>query len=238
MLLWIIATLAAFYVKGLCGFANTLVFNTIMGFGDSVRAIAPVELLLGFPTNVIMAWKGRRSLRAAVFFPPAVMTLAGSAVGAFLLKNIDASLAKVFFGIVLVALSVEMLLRERSGRKAKGSPALFAVIGVLSGILSGLFGVGALMAAYMSRTTDSDDEFKANMCAVFAAGSVFRIALYAAMGIITGAVLRQTLVLAPFMLGGLFLGIKSGALIDEKKVRRLVIILLIISGAALIVGNL
>ena len=40
------------------------------------------------------------------------------------------------------------------------------------------------------------------------------------------------------MLGGLFLGMKSGALIDEKKVRRLVIILLIISGAALIVGNL
>lgn len=238
MLLWIIATLAAFFVKGLSGFANTLVFNSIMSFGDNLQSIAPVELLLGFPTNVIMTWKGRKSLRAAVFLPPALMTLAGSAVGAFLLKNIDASLAKVFFGFVIIALSVEMLLREKSGRKSKGSPVLFAVIGVLSGILSGLFGVGALMAAYMSRTTCGSDEFKANMCAVFAAGDAFRVILYAALGIITPAALKQALILSPFMLAALFLGMKSGKLIDEKRVRRLVIILLIVSGAALIVGNL
>ena len=238
MLLWIIATLAAFFVKGLSGFANTLVFNSIMSFGDNLQNIAPVELLLGFPTNVIMTWKGRKSLRAAVFLPPAIMTLAGSAVGAFLLKSIDASLAKVFFGFVIIALGVEMLLRERSGRKSKGSPVLFAVIGVLSGILSGLFGVGALMAAYMGRTTDSGEAFKANLCAVFAAGNVFRIALYAAMGIITGAALRQTLILAPFMLAGLWLGMKSARWIDEKKVRRIVVLLLIVSGVALIAGNI
>lgn len=238
MLLWIIAALAAYFVKGLCGFANTLLFNSLMSFGDSVVNIAPVELVLSFPTSVIMAWKGRRSLRAAIFVPPALMTLAGSAAGAFLLKNIDGSLVKVFFGFVVVALGVEMLLRDRSGKRAKGSTALFLVVGVLSGVLTGLFGVGALMAAYMSRTTANGDEFKANMCAVFAAGDVFRIALYAAMGILTGPVLRQALLLAPFMLAGLFLGMKSAGRIDEKKARRIVVILLIVSGAALIAGNL
>ena len=102
MLLWIIATLTAFYVKGLCGFANTLVFNSIMSFGDTVLNITPVELMLGFPTNVIMAWKERGSLRPSVFFPPAIMTLLGSCVGAFLLKNTDAALIKVFFGFVII----------------------------------------------------------------------------------------------------------------------------------------
>ena len=238
MLLWIVAALAAFYVKGLCGFANTLVFNSIMSFGDSVVNIAPVEMLLGFPTNVIMTWRGRKSLRAAIFVPPAIMTLLGSAVGAFLLNSVNASAVKVFFGLVVIALSVEMLLRERGGKKAKGSTAAFLVIGVLSGVLSGLFGVGALMAAYMGRTTDSGEAFKANMCAVFAAGNVFRIALYVAMGIITGAALRQTLILVPFMLAGLWLGMKSARWIDEKKVRRIVVLLLIVSGVALIAGNI
>ena len=238
MILWIVATLAAYFIKGLCGFANTLLFNSIMSLGHSVANVAPVELLVSFPTSVIMAWKGRRSLRAAVFAPPALMTLAGSAAGAFLLKNIDASLVKVFFGFVVIALAVEMLLRERSGKKAKGSTALFLIVGVLSGVLTGLFGVGALMAAYMSRTTGTGDEFKANMCAVFAVGDVFRIALYAAMGLLTGAVLRQALMLAPFMLAGLFLGMKSAGRIDEKKARRIVVILLIVSGAALVAGNL
>ena len=238
MLLWIIATLAAFYVKGLCGFANTLLFNSIMNFGDDALIITPVEMLLGFPTNVIMTWKGRRSLRPAVFMPPAVMTVLGCVAGAFLLKSVNASSIKVFFGLVVIALSVEMLLRERSAKKAKGSPLVFAVIGVLSGVLSGLFGVGALMAAYMGRTTDNSAEFKANMCAVFTVGNLFRIILYAAMGIITAPILRQTLILTPFMLGGLFLGMKSGGMIDEAKVRRLVIVLLIVSGAALIAQNL
>ncbi|MBO4884748.1 MAG: sulfite exporter TauE/SafE family protein [Clostridia bacterium] len=238
MLLWIAATLLAFYLKGLCGFANTLVFNSIMNFGDSAVNISPVELLLGFPTNIIMAWRGRRKLRAKLFVPPSVMTLLGSAAGAFLLRNIDASFAKIFFGALVVSLGVEMLLRERGVKKSKGSPVAFAIVGVLSGVLSGLFGVGALLAAYMSRTTDSSDEFKANMCAVFFVGDAFRLILYAALGIITPAVLRQTLILSPFMLVGLFLGIKSCGLIDERRVRRLVVILLIISGAALIVGNL
>ena len=238
MLLWIIATLAAFYVKGLCGFANTLVFNAIMNFGESAVNISPVELVLGFPSNIIMTWRGRKSLRAGVFVPPTIMMLLGSAVGALLLKNIDASFAKVFFGFVVIALSVEMWLRERGVKKTKGSPVVLAVVGILSGVLSGLFGVGALLAAYVSRTTGSSDEFKANMCAVFMAGSAFRIILYAVLGIITAAVLKKVLLLAPFMLLGLFLGIRSGQVIDESRVRRLVIVLLIISGAALIIGNI
>lgn len=30
--IWILATLSAFFLKGLCGFANTMVFDSILGF--------------------------------------------------------------------------------------------------------------------------------------------------------------------------------------------------------------
>ena len=33
MIYWILATLTAFFIKGLCGFANTLVFTSILSFG-------------------------------------------------------------------------------------------------------------------------------------------------------------------------------------------------------------
>ena len=59
MALWIIAAVSAFFVKGLCGFANTLVFTTALSFGTANREISPVELLLGYPTNVILAWRER-----------------------------------------------------------------------------------------------------------------------------------------------------------------------------------
>ncbi len=45
MLLWIIAAVCAFFVKGLCGFANTLIFTNILSFGVNNALISPVELL-------------------------------------------------------------------------------------------------------------------------------------------------------------------------------------------------
>lgn len=53
---------AAYFVKGLCGFANTLVFTSILSFGSATNAnISPVDLLVGYPTNVILTWKNRKS---------------------------------------------------------------------------------------------------------------------------------------------------------------------------------
>ena len=82
--LWILATVMAFYIKGLCGFANTLVFDSIAGFGASNVEITPVELILGFPANCVMTWTNRKHLKKKIFLPILLMVLAGSIVGAFL----------------------------------------------------------------------------------------------------------------------------------------------------------
>ena len=63
MFWWIVATLLAFFVKGLCGFANTLVFTSILSFGNSNINISPVDLMLTYPPNLIMAWKERRNIQ-------------------------------------------------------------------------------------------------------------------------------------------------------------------------------
>ena len=96
MLYWIVATVAAFFVKGLCGFANTLVFTSILSFGVSNANISPVELLLGFPTNVILAWKERKSIRWGICLPLALLVVIGTIPGAlFLLDyNIKCNKAK------------------------------------------------------------------------------------------------------------------------------------------------
>lgn len=54
MYLWIIAAFTAYFIKGLCGFANTLVFTSILSFGAANANISPVELLIGYPTNFIL----------------------------------------------------------------------------------------------------------------------------------------------------------------------------------------
>ena len=62
MIWFIIATLVAFFIKGLCGFANTLIFNGILSYTANNINISPLEVVLGYPSNIILVWKERKSL--------------------------------------------------------------------------------------------------------------------------------------------------------------------------------
>ena len=237
MIFWIIATLLAFYVKGLCGFANTLVFTSILTFGTANINISPVELILGYPTNLIISIKERKAIAPRIVIPLAIMVIIGSLGGALFLKNADTTLIKIIFGVLVILVGIEMLVRELSQKKAKNSRVLLTIIGILSGFLCGLYGVGALLGAYVGRTTDDLKSFKANICTVFIIENTFRVILYLFYGIITMESLKRALILSPFMLIGLGAGMLSAGRISEKIVKRIVIILLIVSGLMLILTN-
>lgn len=238
MWIWILATLVAFYIKGLCGFANTLIFDSILGFSVNNVNISPVELLLSYPSNMIMTWKNRQALKRSVYIPLTIMVIGGSIPGIFLLKYVNARYIKLFFGVVVVLIGTEMLLREYGKMQTKESKVLMVIIGVASGVLCGLFGVGVVLAAYVNRITENSASFKANLSAVFIFENTFRILLYSVLGVITLSSLKMSLMMVPFMLLGLFAGMKSSTYLDEKVVKKIVILLLILSGIVLVINNI
>ena len=142
MFLWLLAAFAAFFIKGLCGFANTLVFTAILSFGPPNASISPVDVLLGYPANLILTWKNRRSLDPKIVLPLAGLVLAGSIPGALMLKNVDAGAIKLVFGFAVIALGAEMLTREFRKKRDRASGLAMAIIGVFAGVMCGLFGVG------------------------------------------------------------------------------------------------
>ena len=152
--IWILATLSAFFLKGLCGFANTMVFDSILGFAVNNVNISPIELILGFPTNIILAWQNRKKLDYKVWVPIVILILMGSIPGALLLQEVNAKGLKIFFGII---------------------------------------------------TLES---------------------------------LKMTACLFPFMLVGLFSGIYSSRILADTLVKKIVILLLIISGIVLVIKNI
>ena len=236
MSLFILATLAAFFIKGLCGFANTLVFQSILSFGVSNASISPVELALGFPGNAILTWQNRKSLEPKVFLPLTALMLAGNIPGALMLSHIDGRIVKIIFGAAIIFIALDMMRGQ--GKPQKESKWMTALVGVAAGVLSGLFGVGALLAAYVSRITETGSAFKANISVVFLAENVFRFALYAALGILDRTALVLAVKLMPFMLVGLFAGIAVSQKIDDQQIKKLVLCLLVVSGAVLIAQNI
>ena len=238
MALWIIAALISYFVKGLCGFANTLVFTSILSFGTSNANISPSDLLVNYPSNLVMIYKNRKGLNWKVYVPLAALVLAGSVPGAFLLKNINAGAIKLLFGAVVVLLGAEMLLRQFSKRKLKSSKVALAIVGIVAGALCGLFGIGALLAAYVGRVTDDQSAFKANINAVFFVENTFRVVLYSVLGLLTVETLRYAAILIPFSLIGLSLGILTSSRFNERTSKIVISVLLILSGVSLILAQL
>ena len=164
------------------------------------------------------------------------LMLAGNIPGALMLSSIDGRIVKIIFGAAIILIALDMLRGQGKPRKEK--KWLTALVGVAAGVLSGMFGVGALLAAYVSRITETNGAFKANISVVFLAENVFRFALYAALGILNQAALITAVKLMPFMLVSLFAGIAVSKKIDDRRIRKLVLLLLVVSGAMLIAQNL
>lgn len=238
MIWWIIATLVAFFVKGVCGFANSMIFSTILSFENNNINISPVELVMGYPTNIILVWKEKKSINWKMCLPLAVMVVLGDIPGILFLRNMDTGIIKIIFGFVIVFIGIEMLLRDLNLIPLKESGVLLWVIGILSGVLCGLYGVGVLLGAYVSRIAKDSHVFKANMCMVFFIENTVRVVLYSILGIITLNIVKQAIILWPLMLVGLLFGMAFSRLLDERITKKIVTIMLIISGIALIINSL
>ena len=232
------AIFIAYFVKGVAGFANTLIFSGIMNYFTTNIAISPVELLLGTPSNVVMILKNRRRISPKVVITVSLCMLAGMLPGVFLLKVSDDRILKLVLGAVVIALGLEMLSRLRSDRPARAGWPFMVFIAVLSGVLIGIFGIGAFLVAYISRVSPDTDAFKGNLSCVFFVDNVFRTVLYAATGILTPAILLTALKLAPMMALGFASGLLLSRHLPERTIRLVVILLLIVNGVSLIVMSL
>ena len=118
------------------------------------------------------------------------------------------------------------------------SPLSAAALNLFCGVFCGLYGIGALMAANIARSCADTHEARGTMSVVFITEALFRTALYIATGILTLPVLRRALLILPFALGGMGLGMRCVSRINERTAKLVVIGALILSGAALMLANL
>lgn len=233
-----ISTLLAYFIKGITGFGNTLVMGSLFSFVVSNKLTTPVDLIFGIPTNTYIVWRERKNISLKVVIPLSFMLLVGIIPGTFLLKVGNDRLLKSILGIVVVGMAFEMLTRKPTENKTKKNNHIFLVIiGIISGILAGLYGIGALLVAYISRTTDNKSEFRANICCVFLVDNIFRFFLYLYTGILNKEIFLLTLLLSPAVFIGMMIGVKVDSKMKEETVKKAVIALLIISGTVLLLKS-
>jgi len=218
--IYLTATFAAALVTGVAGFAFGLV-----AAGVWLHILTPIQtatLIIAFGLVV----QGISFLLGAAFGVPLGVAILGWARPDYV---------RVTVGVVLVLYSTYSLARPAMKPVKRGGATADAGVGFLNGILGGLTGLaGILTTIWCGLRGWPKDEQRA----IF---QPIGVAIFAMSGLwlgINGAVSTDTIwffvIGLPALLVGTWLGLKLYGHLDEAGFRKLVLVLLLVSGIALV----
>ena len=165
--------------------------------------------------------------------------IAGTAVGARLLRDIHPGVLAVILGVIGVVYAGASLIRVPLRLPASPRPALSLGVGASAGLLGGATTIYApLVAAYVDGLRLAKDEFVFWVTALFLIGTVIQVLTYAQAGIYRGGLLGIALLLCLPMLVGTWIGIRVRDRLAPERFRILVLMLVLLSGLNLIVRAL
>jgi uncharacterized membrane protein YfcA len=220
----------------------------LLGFGAGLIAVGTMALLLPELKDAVVLlllvnlpaelWVVRSSWRK-ISWRGVLVIFAGVALGiplgASWLKWGDARFLLIVLGAFLVAVGA-IFLFIRTPRGQRLAAWTTAPIGLLSGILTGLFGTGGPPLILYYQLTGADKAaFRGNLMAIFLLMTTIRVPSYAIFGLITAPRLWSALFVIPAVILGAVIGNRVHLRIEESTFRRLVSAALLLIGLLLLV---
>ena len=230
--------LAAFLgavTTGVAGFAMGLVVSGIW-----LHILTPVQTVSLMVTYSVLLqgyslWKLRHALSWRKVAPFIISSVIGVPIGAMLLTYINPAQLRIGVGVVLLLYSIYYLVRPVLQPVQGGTPADIA-IGFLNGVLGGLTGlVGIIVVIWAQLRGWTKDVQRTVFQPVIIATSAMTAVWLGASGAITADTVKLFLLGLPMLLAGTWVGMKLYGRLDEASFRKVVLILLLLSGAFLVV---
>lgn len=228
------ATFAAALVAGLAGFAFGLIAAAIW-----LHILTPLQtatLIVGYGLIVqgYAVWKLRQALSFDRLWPFLLGAAPGVAVGVLVLEWANPATMRAGIGAVLVLYAIHGLTRPALQPVHAGALADSGV-GFLNSVLGGMTGLAGIIVVIWSGLRGWPKDAQR---AVFQPVGVATFAMSAiglgAAGTIAIDTLKLFVLGLPVLLAGTWLGLKLYGRLDEDGFRRVVLLLLLISGILLI----
>lgn len=236
--LFLIATFFGGMVTGLAGFAFGLVVS-----GVWLHILTPLQtasLIVGFGLVVqgYGIWKLRRALNWRHVLPLIIGGAVGVPVGVWLLAYMNPAWLRLGVGLLLVLYSLNGLLRPNLKPIPASVPAELTV-GLFNGMLGGMTGLaGVFVTIWCGMRGWSKDVQRSVFQPVILAAFLITAASLAVSGSITADIVRLFAYGLPVLLAGMWIGLKLYGKLDDAGFRKVVLVLLLLSGVVLIVPEL
>lgn len=230
--------LCGYTVLGVGGFGSALVSIPLLALVLPIKTVVPLMLLLDFVGMLTHGLRLRKDFdwgEAKLIIAP---LLIGLSTGVTALVALPARALLGALGIFVLAYAIYSL-RHRPHRRPISR--WWAVpTGVIGGLLSGMFGTGgATLAMYYSARIPDLARMRGTMSAVFVVTTGSRLMLF----VLAGLLLQREVwlgfaALVPLVFAGIFIGHRLHGVLTPLQVARIVSILLLFSGASLLVKAL
>ncbi|OGP50325.1 MAG: hypothetical protein A2Y79_01120 [Deltaproteobacteria bacterium RBG_13_43_22] len=223
----------------LFGFGLGLIAVGLMAlFIDPVTNIIVLILFIALPAEIYVVYKSWRSISWKGIFILAGGVAVGTILGTLILKygNPEIILTLlafflIFSGIIFLIAQSEMVIQWPSWC----SP----FIGILAGLLAGMFGTGGPpLIFYYQLSGLKKEAFRGHLMTLFLLMALVRYPSYALSGLITGPRIISAIYVFPVVILGIWLGNRIHIQISEMAFRKMINIGLIVIGMILIIKRL
>ncbi len=236
VVLFILVIAFAVFIQSVAGFGGNLIAMPIGIMLIGVGTAKPVMTIIAWLTGVTVAISERKDLDKKELLKMLGVMFAGVLLGLWLFKSVSLHFLLILYAVIIVVIGVKKLFRE--SEKPLPEPLQWISLAI-AGIMQGLFvSGGSFLLVYAVAKIKKKEVIRATINAVWAFLNIFLIGTYLANGTMTPEVWKTTgLCVIPTFLavyGARFVARK----IDQKTFLRIAYIILIVSGAVLLITNL
>jgi uncharacterized membrane protein YfcA len=232
---FVTATFLAAFVTGLSGFAFGLV-----AAGIWLHVITPVQtatliIAFGLLAQGSSVWKLRHALNWSLLWPFLAGGALGVPLGVGILEWLNPLYLREGVGAVLILYSLYSLARPHL-KPLTTNPFADAAIGFLNGVLGGATGLaGIVVAIWCGLLAWPKDQQRAVFQPVAVGVFLMSAGWLGAKGAVSWDTAWLFLIGLPALACGRWLGLRLYGRLDEQAFRKLILVLLLVSGASLFV---
>jgi uncharacterized protein len=233
--LFLLATFIGGLTSGLAGFAMGFVVSGIW-----LHIITPIQtttLIVGYGlwTQGYGVWMLRHALSWRTMAPFIIGGVIGVPIGTLLLTSINPEYLRTGVGVLLILYGIYGLARPAFKPVQVGIPADVG-IGFLNGLFAGLTGLpGFVVTIWCQMRGWSKDVQRTVFQPVMLAAIVINAISLSIAGAVSAETVKLYLLGLPALLAGLWIGFKLYGKLDDAAFRRVMLLLLLVSGLALVV---
>jgi uncharacterized membrane protein YfcA len=231
-------TCAGGFVSGVAGFAFGLVALSFWTWAIDPHLLSPMAVFGSFVAQILSLGAVRRSMQWRRLMPFLVGGAAGVPLGVALLQHIDITSFKVTVGVILIAYCSFMLLAANLEPISAGGRLADGCAGLIGGTMGGLAGLTGPAPTMWCTIRGWDKDTQRSVFQTFnLAMQAIALVTYGVNGTLTGPVWRAFGVMLPAIVVPAWLGARVYKRIDARLFRRMVLVLLLLSGAVLLAST-